>query len=104
MRENLAELIVGDLADEAAACTQRSEPRQRVGRRAAADFLGRAHRVGQFLRARGIDQRHPALGKAKPFDAGFVGGGHDIDDGVADGDDVNSGHGKGLARSGKARA
>ena len=45
VREDLAELVVGDLADERALRAERGEPGQRVGRRAARDLPRRAHRV-----------------------------------------------------------
>ena len=91
--EDLAQLVAGDLADERAACAQRRHPGERVRRRSARDFLGRTHRVVQHLGLVGIDQRHPAAVEPKLFDQRFVARRHDIDDGVADGDDVERGFG-----------
>ena len=93
MGENLAKLVVRDLTDESAFRPQRRQTRQRVRRRAAGNLPRRAHGFVKLMRPSGIHQRHPAPRHAQPFYQRVIARGHDIDDGVADGDDVGSGLG-----------
>jgi len=86
--ENLAQLIGRNLANEAALGSQRSQPRQRVRRRSARNFLGRAHCVVKRTRAIGIDQHHPAPSHPELVDQRLAAGRHDIDNRVADSDDI----------------
>ena len=92
VREDCAELVVRDLADEAARAAQRRDPRDGVRRRSARHLCARPHlgvqRVGLLGRE---DQLHRALGHAVLGDEGVVGLREDVDDGVADRDDVVGG-------------
>ena len=89
VREDLAELVVGDLADEPAFAAERGDAGDRIGSRAAGDLHARAHlgveRVGFLGREHEL---HRALGDADLFDERVVCGGEDVDDGIADRDDV----------------
>ena len=99
--EDLAQLVVRDLADEGAVGAQRGEARQRVRRRAARDFPRRAHRIVELTRTVGIDERHAAAHQAEFGDQLVGAGRHDIDDGIADGDHVDGrlGHAGGFPGS-----
>ena len=89
--EYLAELVVGDLADESALQAERCEPRQRVGRRAARDLARGRHGFVKLVGARLVDQGHAAAVELKLGDQLLLAGGDHVDHGVADGDDVVTG-------------
>ncbi len=95
VREDVAELIVGDLADERAFPAERGDPGDGVRRRSARDFAARAHlgieRIGFLGREH---QLHRALGDADFLDEAVLGLGENVDDGIADGDDVIGGAGQ----------
>ena len=96
MGEDLAQLVIGNLADESAARTERGEARQSVRRRSAGNLARGAHGAVKLVRAVSVDQGHPAAHQAEALDQFILAGGHHINDGVADRDDVGSrlGHGK----------
>ena len=84
MHEDVAELVVPDLAEKGALAAERGEPRDRVGAGTARHFDGGAHlavkRVGAFR----IDQRHAALLDAVRGQESVVCVGNHIDERVAD--------------------
>ena len=88
MAEDAAELVVVDLADEGAAAAERGHPGDGIGGRAAGELHGRAHGPVEVAGAIGIDQRHGALRQPMGGQEGIVGMAEDIDDGIADADDV----------------
>src|SRR3546814_12333389 len=103
----MTELVVGDLTDEGAAFAGRSHARERVRRRPARYFDRRAHRRIESLGLFGVDQPHRPLGQAFGVDQRVVGAGKNVDDRIADGDDVETGgggHGKSCAGGKKLRA
>ena len=100
VREDFAELIVGDLADERALRAERGEAGERVRRRAARNLARRAHRVVEFLRPVGVDQRHPPVVETQLLDQLVFARGHHVDDGVADRDHVITGFGHWLSNPG----
>ena len=93
--KHFAQLIIGDLADKGARRSQRGHPGQCVGRRSARNFARRTHRGIKIMRARFIDQRHPALGQIEPGNIVVMRRGHDIDNRIADRDDIVTGGGLG---------
>ncbi len=97
MLVNLAELIVGDLADEAGAQAERGETGRGIARRAAADFACGAHQSVKPHRLGFVDQPHRALVERLGGDEGVVGDGDDIDDGIADAQHVEAGVGHGMS-------
>ena len=88
--ENLAQLVVGDLPDERHAPAQCRDPGHRVGRRPTADLARRTHcrieRVGLF----GIEQLHRPLGQIVQIEKRIVARRDDVDDGIADGYDIEA--------------
>ena len=99
MREHVAQLVVIDLTDEAAAFAERGKTRQRVGGRAAADFLRLPHVGIEAFRHIGVDQLHAALGQRMFGEEGVVATGQNVDNGVADRNDIQCGGGRGHANS-----
>ncbi len=93
MLVDLAQLVVGDLADERGLEAQRGKPRRGVAGRAAADLPARPHRVVKAHRLRLVDQPHRPLVKPLLGQEGVVGVGDDIDDRVADAEHVVAGLG-----------
>ena len=91
VRENLAELIIGDLPDKRALVTQRRQPRERVRGRTARDFACRTHAAIQRNRGIAVDQAHRAAFEAFAREKLEVGVGNHVDDGIADRDDVVGG-------------
>ncbi len=53
--------------------------------------MPRPHLAVERLGARFVDQGHRALGELFLLDEGFVGLGKDVDDGIADADDIECG-------------
>ena len=98
MREDPAELVVRDLSDEGDVEPQRSGARHAVGGRSAADFARRAHRLVKLVGLLRRQQLHAALRQSMLLDERVVGGGDDVDEGVADRHDVEAGGGHGAAR------
>jgi hypothetical protein len=92
---DLAELVVRHLADEAGAAAEHRDARRGVAGRAAADLAARAHLAVKPRRLLRVDQPHRALVEPLGGEEGVVGGGDDVDDGVADAEDVEAsvGHG-----------
>ena len=97
MAEDLAQLVGRDLANEGALRAQRGHAGQRIGRGTARNLGRAAHGVVEFLRPIGVDQGHPALGKAQLLDQIVCAGSHHIDNGIADGEDVVTGLGHGYS-------
>ena len=89
--EDLAELVVGDLADEAGAAAQRRDPGHRVGRRAAARLARLAHLRVEPGRALGVEHLHRALDQALLDQERVVGGGDHVHHRVADREHVQAG-------------
>lgn len=86
--ENAAELVARHLADEGRGAAQRGEADHGVGRRAAGHLYCRAHVLVERLDGGGVDEAHVALGGVVGLEEGVVAPADDVDDGVADGDDV----------------
>ena len=82
--EDLAELVVGDLADEAGAPAQRRDPRHRVRRRAAAGLPRLAHLRVEPGRAVGVEHLHRALDQTLLRQERIVGGGDHVHHRIAD--------------------
>ena len=80
--------IVPHLADVAGRAAEPGDAHHGVGGRAAGDLHRAAHAPAERLGALGIDQGHRALGEAFFGEQSVVGLGHDIDDRVADPDDI----------------
>ena len=80
--------IVPHLADVAGRAAEPGDARHGVGGRAAGDLDRAAHARAERLGALGIDQGHRALGEVFFGEQRVVGLGHDIDDRVADSDDI----------------
>ena len=89
--EHVAEVVVGDLADVGGAAAEAGDAGHRVGRRSTAHLDGRAEGVVEAERAAGLDQRHRALDELLTDQEIVVGLGDDVDEGVADADDVVAG-------------
>src|SRR3546814_1006461 len=92
--KNLAELIARDLADEAGTAAGRGKARDRIRLRSAACLPRLAHPTVKAGRLGRVDQPHRALGETLRFEEGIVGGGDHVDNGVADGEDVQAGFGE----------
>jgi len=92
MGENLPQLVGADLADKGALAAQRRESGHGVGSRTARTFDGWSHAFIQCLAAHLVDQRHRSLDQILAFQEAIVGGGKNIDNGVADTDDVERRH------------
>ncbi len=86
--EHLTEFVVADLADVRRPAAERGDAAHRVGRRAAAHLDGAAERLVQVQGAIGVDQRHRPLDQLVPVDERVVGVGDDVDERIADPDDV----------------
>ena len=88
MGEGLAELVVGHPAEECGAAPQGGQPGRRVGGRAAGGLGGRPHGrvdgLGPFM----VDQGHGSLHQIEGLEVVVGGRGQDVDEGVADGHDV----------------
>ena len=98
MREGLAEHIVLDLADEGGAAAERSDADDGIGGRSAGAFRRRPHGVIDRRGARLIDQRHAAFVHALRGQKIVLGAGDDVDNGVADAENVVAGSGHKLPR------
>src|SRR5436190_6718670 len=97
MDEDLAELVLGDLATEGPAAAETGHARDGVGRRSAGGFNAGGHARIDLAGAVLVDQLHAALEQLFGGQEGVVGRGDDVDDGVADGGDVvEGGHAGGL--------
>jgi len=97
--EDLAELVGGGLADEASLAAEGGDADDGVGTRAAGDLDRRPHVVVELCHRRRIDQLHAALGAAVLRQKCLVAAAYDVDDGVADADDVVLLHGAPRAMS-----
>ena len=86
--EHLAELVVGDAADEGALAAERGEPGDRVGRRAAGTLHRRAHEAIQTVGLLRIDEAHEALGEVVLRQEAVLAASDDVDDRIADADNV----------------
>ena len=86
--EDGAELILRDLADERRAAAERGDADHGIGRRAARDLHGRAHFRIQMRDPVGVDQRHVALGQIVFDEEVVLAAANDVDDGIADANDV----------------
>ncbi len=91
--EHRAELVVEDAAQVGGAAPEAGHPGHRVAGRAARHLDGHAHGRVELLGPLGVDQGHGALHEAVGGDelVGLVG--DDVDEGVADPDDVEAGLG-----------
>jgi hypothetical protein len=88
--EEAARLVVLHLADEACLDPERGHARRRVGRRAAGHDDGRAHIPVKLLGARLVDELHGALVHLLGLEEGFVRMGEHVDNGVAEGENVDA--------------
>jgi hypothetical protein len=90
MREHPAQRIIGHLADEGRAGAEGRQTGDRVGRRSARDLDRRSHcRIEPFGLGL-VDKAHRALDKPLADQEIVLGTGQDIDNGVADADDIKS--------------
>lgn len=90
MSENAAKLVVRHLADKATFAAQRCEPCKRVRCRATRNLKTRAHIEVKLFGLLSVDQLHAALGERVAGDEGVIFLGDHIDNGVADGDNVEN--------------
>jgi hypothetical protein len=90
VREDAAELVVLDLADEGSTPSEARDPDDGVRGRAPRHLDRRPHGVVDARRARLVDQLHGALVHVLPGEEVVVGARDDIDDGVADAEHVES--------------
>ena len=88
MAIDFAQLVIRNLADEGSLQAQHRRAGQRVGGRAARDFLGRPHLGVEIDRPFGIDQPHRPRRQILVLQELVRDGGENVDDGVADGDHV----------------
>jgi hypothetical protein len=93
--ENFAQLVGGDLTHEAAAPAEHRDARRGIAGGTAADLAPRAHLAVEPRRLLLVDQAHRPLVELLGNDEFLVGGGDDIDDSVADAEDVEAGVGHG---------
>ena len=103
--EHLAELVVGDAADERRPPAERRDSDERVGSRAAGDLHCGRHRGVELLGACGVDQRHRAGGQVVGGEelVGLVA--QNVDQRVPDPDNVEAliAHEVGVASAHSAR-
>ena len=90
VRENRAELVVRDLPDEGGVEAQRRDAGHAVGRRPAADLARRAHRRVERVACFGVSNCIEPLVRPCAVEEGVVGGRDDVDDRVADRDNVEA--------------
>ena len=89
--EHRAEHVVAHPADVGGPTTEGRDARQRVGRRPAGHLGLGPHRGVQLFGALGVDQRHRPPLQRQPVDEGVVLAAEDVDEGVADAEDVEVG-------------
>jgi hypothetical protein len=89
--EHVAEVVVGDLADVRRLAAEAGDAGHRVGRRAATHLDRRPERLVQADGALGLDERHRTLDQFLRGEEVVIGLGDDVDEGVADADDVVAG-------------
>src|SRR5690606_10171196 len=90
--EDVAEGIVGDLPDEGGAAAERGDASGGIGRAAARDLpLASRHAVVEVDGARLVDEVHDAFGKALAIEEAGIDRRDHVDDGVADGENVEPG-------------
>jgi hypothetical protein len=85
-----AELVALDLADEGAARAEICHADDRIGCGPSGNLHRRPHRLVDRRRSRLVDQRHAALGHALLGQKAVVGACQDVNNGVADAEDVVS--------------
>ena len=90
--EDRAELVGGNLAEIGARAAEAHEAGHGVGRAAAGGLDGRAHCAIEVLGALRVDQRHAALLDLVVRQKRVVAARNDVDDGIADGEEVVFGH------------
>ncbi len=94
--EDVAQKVVGHLADEGRPAAERGHAGCGIGCAAARDLLPRQRHLGiEFFRPIGVDQVHDSLGHAFALDEAGLYGRDDIDNGIADGQHVEAGLGHG---------
>ena len=84
----MAELVIRDLADERSRSAQGGDPDDCVCDGPARNLHCRAHVVVEAFDCVGIDKLHGALGGAVALQECVVATSDDVDDGVADSNDV----------------
>jgi len=91
-----AELVVAHFADEPGPAAQRCDAGGGAGRRTARGLDGRAHRSIDRRRFRRIDELHGTFGHAMRGQEGVIFVGEDIDNRIAQRNDINRviGHGR----------
>jgi len=98
MPEDFTKLVVGDLADECSPAPHGGDPGHGVRGRAPAHLAGIAHGRIETVRRIGIEQLHQALGQPVLDQEGVIAGRDDVDEGIADGKNVERSLGHGQAR------
>lgn len=89
--EDAAELVTGDLADETCPSADGGEAHGGICGRPAGDFDGGSHVGVDRLDRLGVHEAHVALGRSVLRKECVVASADDIDNGVADGDDIQAG-------------
>ena len=93
VREDAAELVVRDLADERRLAAERGDACHRIGGGPARDLDRRPHRFVERRDGIAVDEPHVPLGGAMLGQKGVVAAPDDIDDRIPDPDDVVGGVG-----------
>ena len=88
VQEDLSELVGGHLADEPHPASERGHPRRGVRRRATRDPAGVAHALVEGGRPGQVHEGHRPLDQVGPAQVLVAGIGEDVDQGGADGDDI----------------
>ena len=87
-QEDLAERVVGHLAEEPHPAPERGHPHRGVGRRAARHLDGRPHAPYRRRRPGQVDQLHAPFDQVETGQVLVGGVGEDVDQGGADGHDI----------------
>ena len=88
--ERLAQAVGADLADIAGPTSERGDAGHRVGRRTPGSLDFDLHHVVELVGPFLVDQQHRTLGQALPDDELIGGPGNDVDNGIADSDNVEA--------------
>ena len=89
--EHGAEIVAADLADVGGPTTEAGDPAHRVGRRSAAHLHRSPEGAVQLDGPIGVDQGHRALDELVVDEEAFAGVGDDVDERIADADDLVAG-------------
>ena len=90
MAIKFAELVGGDLADEAGPPSERRDSSSGIAGRTAADLMGRTHVRIESLGFFCVDQAHRAFHQSLLGEEVVGGVGNHVDDGVTDAQDIEA--------------